>query len=138
MLQAEGTRVLVIDSNTHIRRLMRTVMGALEIEDVVGAASPAQAVPLMQNGGFGLVLIEWTGDAGEFRSFVGRVRAGEFGVADVPVLALVGSAQRAEAAMAWECGVDDVVAKPISAFDVVRRIETVLQKRQGLDMALAG
>ncbi len=126
-------RVLVIDANAHIRRLIATLLGALAIKDVAEARTPEQAVPLMLSKAPDLVIVDFASDPTETILFVHRMRRGELIDPRTPVLALSSSTHHAVLERAWEAGIDDVIAKPISAIEVINRSASLIQERRRVD-----
>lgn len=132
MTELNDLRVLVVDANAHIRRLIATLLGALSVKEVAEARNPAAAVPLMMDKPPHLIIADFAGDATETVLFVHRIRQGELVDARTPVLALAGSTHHAVLEQAREAGIDEVIAKPISAIEVIQRagqlLESVLRR----------
>lgn len=134
-------RVLVVDANAHIRRLIATLLGALSIKEVSEARSPTAAVPMMMARPPHLIIADLAADATETVLFVHRIRRGELVDAHTPVLALAGSTHHAVLEQAREAGIDDVIAKPISAIEVIQRAAHLLElalRREPAHHAVAG
>ncbi len=121
-----GARVLVIDANAHMRRLIATLLGAVGITDLAEARTPDAAVPLMLPRRPDLVIIDWSSDATEALLFVHRLRRGELADGHIPVLALAGSTHHAVLEQAWQAGIDEVIAKPMSAIELIQRVAALL------------
>lgn len=125
-------RVLVVDANAHIRRLIATLLQALPIRQVDEARTPAAAVSLLLETSPHLIITDFAGDTTETVLFVHRIRRGELVDARTPVLGMAGSTHHAVLEMAREAGLDDVIAKPISAIEVIQRtgylLETALRR----------
>ena len=119
--------ILIIDPNAHMRRLIGTLMGALPASDLLHARSPEQAAPIMAESAPHLVIMDWSGDPTEGVLFVHRLRRGELGRGSVPVLALSPSTHHAVLEQARECGIDDVIAKPISAVEIIQRAAGLIE-----------
>ncbi len=128
--------MLVVDANAHIRRLIATLLGALEITDVSEARSPSAAASVLAEHRPDLVVVDWTNDPVETLLFVHRIRRGEGADRQVPVLALAASTHHAVLEEAREVGIDDVIAKPISAVDLIHRAAALLDERVNGRMAL--
>lgn len=128
MTELNDFRVLIVDANAHIRRLIATLLGALSINDVHEARNPAAAVQLMMDNPPHLIIADFANDATETVLFVHRIRRGELVDARTPVLALAGSTHHAVLEQAWEAGIDDVIAKPISAIEVIQRASDLLDQ----------
>lgn len=128
MTELTDLRVLVVDANAHIRRLIATLLGALSIKDVDEARDPAAALPLMATRPPHLIIADFAGDATDTVLFVHRIRRGELVDARTPVLALADSTHHAVLEQAREAGIDDVIAKPISAIEVIQRARDLLEQ----------
>lgn len=123
-------RVLVMDPNAHIRRLIATLLGALSIRDVTEARTSEAAIPRMLHHRPDLVILDFSGDTTESVLFVHRLRRGEFGDAHIPVLGLTESSHHALLEQAWEAGIDEVVTKPLSAIEMIERAAQLLRTRR--------
>lgn len=132
-------RVLVVDANAHIRRLIATLLDALSVKDVREARSPSAAVPMMLDRPPHLIIADFTGDSTELVLFVHRIRRGELIDARTPVLAVAGSTHHAVLEQAWEAGIDEVIGKPLSGLEVIQRsgqlLEAVLRRASALPAA---
>lgn len=130
MSEANNTRVLVVDANAHIRRLIATLLGALSITDVAEARTPSAAVPIMLDKAPDLIIMDYAGDATDAVLFAHRVRRGELVDRRTPILALAGSTHHAILEGAWEAGIDEVIAKPLSAIEVIQRSAALIDGRR--------
>jgi len=119
-MTARAIKVIVIETNSHLRRLIGTVLGALPIAEIVEARCTDSATPLLREHDPHLVIMDWSGDHTEGLLFVHRLRTGEIGRRDTPVLALSTSLHHAVLEQAQEAGIDEVIAKPISAREIIR------------------
>lgn len=128
MTDITDLRVLIVDANAHIRRLIATLLGALSIKDVHEARNPEAAVPLMLDNPPHLIIADLAADATETVLFVHRIRRGELVDARTPVLALASSTHHAVLEQAREAGIDEVIAKPISAIEVIQRASDLLEQ----------
>lgn len=129
MVQESALRVLVIDANAHIRRLIATLLGALEVKDVAEARTPEAALPHLQDMVPNLIIVDWDHDTTDVLLFLYRLRRGELADRRTPVLALSPSTHHAVLEQAWEAGIDEVIAKPISAMDLIQRAGALIEER---------
>ena len=113
--------VLIIEPNAHMRRLIGTLMGAVPAHEVVEARTPQQAATLVAERAPHLVIMDWSDDPTEGVLFLHRLRRGEIGRADVPVLAISPTLHHAVLESAVETGIDEIIAKPISAVEIIAR-----------------
>ena len=121
-----GARVIVVDANAYIRRLVATLLGAIGVHDVAEARTPAAAVPLMLHAPPDLVILDWGVDPTDALLFVHRLRRGELSPATVPVLALANRSGPEVADLARRAGVDEIVVKPLSAMALIRHVSALL------------
>jgi len=112
-------RIVVVDANAHIRRLIATLLGALGPVEIVEARTPEIAAVRMLEAPPDLVVVDWTGDPTAVTLFVHRIRRGELVDSRTPVLAMVGPPHNAVLERAWLA--DEIIAKPISAIDLIDR-----------------
>ena len=137
MEAVRGARVLVIDANAHIRRLIATLLGAVGVTDLVEARTPNAALPLMAAQPPELVIVDWTTDPTEVLLFIHHLRHGAVGDRRTPVLALAGSTHPAVLERAWKAGIDDVIAKPMSAIELIQRASALLAVARGANVVSA-
>lgn len=127
-IDGHGLKVLVVDANAHIRRLIATLLGALSVTEIVEARTPAQAAELLP--GTDLVIMDWTADPTDAVLLAHRVRRGETADPRTPILAVAASTHHAVLERALEAGIDDVIAKPLSALDVIQRSASLIAERR--------
>lgn len=120
-------RVLVVDANTHIRRLIGTLLRAMSIPGYAEARSPADAAAQARRQPPDLVIVDLTGDPTEALLFVHRLRRGEFGNPAVPVLGMTAACHHAVLDYARASGVTDIIGKPVSAIEVIGQVGALLQ-----------
>ncbi len=119
--------VLIIEPNAHMRRLIGTLMGAVPAHEVVEARTPQQAAALVAERAPHLVIMDWSDDPTEGVLFLHRLRRGEIGRADVPVLAISPTLHHAVLESAVETGIDEIIAKPISAVEIITRATDLIE-----------
>ncbi len=119
--------VLIIEPNAHMRRLIGTLMGAVPAHEVVEARTPQQAATLVAERAPHLVIMDWCDDPTEGVLFLHRLRRGEIGRADVPVLAISPTLHHAVLESAVETGIDEIIAKPISAVEIITRATDLIE-----------
>lgn len=126
-----GARVLVADGN-QVNRLF--VARALEREGcrVREAASGDEAARLLQEAPADLVVMDLPG-GGDGLELAQRLRAGEFSAAArTPVVALTANALCEDRERCLAAGMDEVLAKPVSAAALTRALRLVLARSRAL------
>jgi signal transduction histidine kinase/CheY-like chemotaxis protein len=125
-----GLRVLVVDDNA-----VNLVVAATLLEAVGAEASTvsdaAAALQLLGREMFGLVLMDIHMPGMDGIEALGRIRAGQAGPPDIPVIALTADAMAGVEATLLSVGFDAVQAKPINPQRLVLAIGAVLAGRCG-------
>jgi signal transduction histidine kinase/CheY-like chemotaxis protein len=117
----EGLRILVAEDNPTNQTVARTLLEAagavIEIAD-----DGAQAVERLASGGFDLVLMDVHMPVMDGVEALRRVRSGEAGRADIPVIALTADAMADEAQRLIALGFDALEPKPIRPLALMQTI----------------
>jgi two-component system, OmpR family, KDP operon response regulator KdpE len=121
---ARGPRVLVIDDDPAIRRLLRQVLttAGYRVEDVVPGQDAVARVAERQ---FDLLLLDIDEPAGIGPDPIRLMR----GVSPAPIVALSIRSDDDAAASALENGADDYVRKPFGLKELLARVTTTLRRR---------
>ncbi|WP_404384065.1 response regulator [Caenispirillum salinarum] len=121
-------KVLLVEDNEHFRRLLRTVLQALGITDVREEADGGAGLAALATYPADLVIVDYRMTPMDGLEFTRRLRR-EPGQANpyVPVLMVTGYTEPRLVAQARDAGVNEFLAKPISAKMLLSRIVQVLQ-----------
>ncbi|HLN25297.1 MAG TPA: response regulator [Patescibacteria group bacterium] len=120
-------KVLVIEDNQHFRLLIRTVLQTLGIDDVLEAKDGGDALRQLQHYRADFVIVDWKMEPMDGIGFAHKLRRG----ADspnpfLPIIMVTGYSEAALVAEARDAGVNEFLAKPISAKSLVGRITSVI------------
>jgi len=122
-------RVLIIEDNQHFRLLLRTVLGSMGVETIHEAHDGEHALALLKDTPVDLLIVDWKMTPLDGLSFVRKLRRDADPVkAAVPVLMVTGHVDAHLLRQARDAGVDDVLAKPLSAKDLIVRISGVMSR----------
>ncbi len=123
---ALGARVLVVDDEHALRRLLRLY---LENEGyaVLEADNGLDGLSLLRRGGIDVALIDVMLPELDGFELVRRVR----GESSVPIILLTARGEEAHRVAGLELGADDYVVKPFSAPEVVARVRAQLRRANG-------
>lgn len=124
-------RVLVIEANAHVRRLIATLLSALNIAEIAESRTPAALTRHHFSDGKApdLIILDWAADPTDATLFVHNIRSGAWADSRTPILGLSGYLHHSILEQAWQAGVDDLIAKPISAIDLMQRSAALLHER---------
>lgn len=124
----EEMNVLIVDDDRHMRMLIRNVVFALGVKDVVEASDGAAALEELKATRVDFVLCDMKMEPMGGLEFVKRLRANpENPYRLVPVIMITAYAELETVAQARDAGVCEFMAKPISADALDKRIQRVLK-----------
>ncbi|MEO5375252.1 MAG: response regulator [Alphaproteobacteria bacterium] len=122
-------KVLIAEDNPQFRLLVRTVLRSLGIRDIVEAEDGADALERLRTFPADLVIVDWKMAPMNGLDFVRTLRNAA-GPPDplTPVIMITGYADAGMMAAARDAGVNEFIAKPISARMLMSRVFGVLQR----------
>ncbi len=125
----DGPTILVVDDNAHMRKLIMEILRAIGIRDAYEAADGAEALNLMRVHRIDLVITDIAMQPIDGVDFVRLIRtAADRPAPTVPVIMITGHATKARVDEARDAGVNEFLAKPITARGVLDRIQRVIDK----------
>lgn len=127
-MSLERLRVLVIDDNANMRRLIQTILASVQVGRVVEADGSAAALDIMRRGEeFDLILVDYLMQQANGLDFVRTVRR-EFGrdKMSLPIIIITGYAELVKAEEAKRAGANDFIAKPFTPRTLVQRIARII------------
>lgn len=127
-LQLKNITVLVVDDNPHMRALIAEILKAVGVRRPREAGDGDAALALLKAEPVDVVftdlLMKPTGGV----EFVRRLRAaGDGPNVYVPVIVISGQTTESAVAEARDAGVNEVIAKPITARSVLERLRLVIE-----------
>ncbi|MBV9996038.1 MAG: MASE1 domain-containing protein [Caulobacteraceae bacterium] len=114
-------RILIVDDLSINRELVRAMLSPLG-HDCVEAASGAEAIALAAKGGFDLILMDLQMPGIDGLAAARGVRRLEGAGSEIPILALSANVLPAHVAACEAAGMDDHIAKPIRAAELVTKV----------------
>jgi DNA-binding response OmpR family regulator len=127
-----GARVLVVDDEYSLRRLLRTYLEK-EAFAVIEAENGLDALALLSRGNVDIALIDVMLPGLDGFELVRRIRH----ESTIPIILLTARGEETNRVAGLEVGADDYVVKPFSAPEVVARVRAQLRRAQGFDDATA-
>jgi CheY-like chemotaxis protein len=122
-------RVLVVDDELEMRKLITTVLRAAGVS-VVTASSAAGAFEQLTGQSFDALVSDIAMPDEDGHSLMRRIRAGRDDGSTVPALAVTAYGGELQHQLALAAGFDDYVKKPFSPQDLVRAVAGVLANRR--------
>lgn len=121
-------RILVVDDEPPIRKLLRTALGA-QGYDVVEAETGAAALIALRAGKIGLIVLDLGLPGMDGFELITRIRAAQADGGMVPIVVLSSRDDEAGKVRALDLGADDYVTKPFGAEELLARIRAALRHR---------
>lgn len=125
----EDLRVLVVDDNANIRRLIGTILQGVNVKSVREAANGHTALEILRSFPVDLVLLDYVMEdmngPAVMRAIRGEIdRDGR----RVPVIVVTGYSEVARLNEAKEAGANDFIAKPFTTKTLLQRIARALSQ----------
>ena len=116
--------MLIVDSGSYDRSLIRSILTSLGTGTTVQAAGHAEAAALLADRPIDLIIADHHSGG---ITLTRQVRRGETGGrVTLPIILVSGSADGEKAAEARDAGVDEFMAKPVTADSLGRRVRSAL------------
>jgi CheY-like chemotaxis protein len=125
----ESLKALVVEDNTHMRALLRALLNALGIKDILEAANGQTGLKLLQERQIDLVLTDLTMAPMDGLELTRHLRNDENSPNPfIPIIMITGHTERYRVEAARDAGVTEFLAKPITAHNLFARITEILEK----------
>jgi len=122
-----SARVLLVDDEYYMRKVVRTMLLGLGIRTVYEAEDGATGLALIRAHAPDAVILDWEMPGLNGASFVRLVRTPEsFPLPDIPIIMLTGHGERARVVEAMCLGVNEFLLKPVSTKSLRDRMVSVL------------
>lgn len=129
MIGFEGRRlnVLIVEDNINFRRLLRTILATINVHDVMETEDGSSALDLLRTYPADLVLLDWKMAPMDGLAFMRELRtAADSPNPTLPVIMVSGYTDTTLVTAARDAGVNEFLAKPISAKSLLSRLVAVL------------
>ena len=123
------TKVLVVDDEHYMRKVVRTMLLGIGVREVHEAADGVTGLELVRLINPHVVILDWQMPGMDGPTFVRIVRTpGSFPYANVPIIMLTSHGERSRVVEAVKLGVNEFLLKPVSVKALQDRITAVLSK----------
>ncbi len=121
-------KILVVDDNQHMRKLVITILQAFGALQIFEAADGERAWTLLREAGPDVVLLDWQMDGMNGLEFARLVRTSPNSPNPfVPLIMLTGHTHVDHVRQARDAGVNEFLAKPVSVKAVLTRLISVIE-----------
>ncbi len=124
-------KILIAEDNVHFSALLRSTLHALGVEDIEEARDGSEALEVLRSYPADLVIVDWKMDGIDGVECTRLIRAGdESPNRFLPIIMLTGYTEKKLIRSAGDAGVNNFLAKPISASSLLSRITSVLSQNK--------
>lgn len=125
----KNIRVLVLEDNGHMRKLLRNMLLAVGVGEVVDMTDAALAYIKMKQTPVDFALVDWEIYPVSGLEFVRKVRTERDSPNPfLPIIMVTGHTERERVTKARDLGITEFLAKPISAQSLAQRIEELVDR----------
>jgi YesN/AraC family two-component response regulator len=126
-------KVLVVDDEHYMRKVVRTLLMSLGVRSIYEAADGLSALDLIRTTAPHIVIVDLQMPGLDGRGFVRMVRSPEtFPYPDIPIIMLTGHGERSRVLEAMECGIHEFLLKPVSSKALADRLTAVINNPRKL------
>jgi two-component system chemotaxis response regulator CheY len=123
------TKVLVVDDEHYMRKVVRTLLMSIGVRTIYEAADAPAGLELLRSMAPDIVIVDWEMPGLDGAGFVRMVRSPDtFPLPDVPIIMLTGHGERSRVIEAIQIGVNEFLLKPVSSKALQDRLVAVLTK----------
>jgi two-component system chemotaxis response regulator CheY len=122
---ATATKVLVVDEFPSMRRIVKNVLEHMDINDVDEADDGEDAWPMLQQGGYSLLISDWNMPGMDGLTLLKNVR-GNRRLADLPVLLLSSAVNKEQLLEATRHKVNGFLIKPFETEALTAKLQQLL------------
>jgi YesN/AraC family two-component response regulator len=121
------TKVLVVDDEHYMRKVVRTLLMSIGVRTVYEAADGLSALDVIRTMAPHVVIVDMEMPGLDGRGFVRMVRSPDtFPYPDIPIIMLTGHSERSRVIDAMQCGIHEFLLKPVSSKSLADRLTAVL------------
>jgi len=114
-----------------MRSILRTVLRGCDIRNVDETDNPADALAVLESKSIDVVISEFVMQGGTAAGFVQKIRKFDTNPHRfVPIVACTASTTLSDIRSMIDSGIDEIMQKPISAVQIIRRMHSALSARR--------
>ncbi|WP_372398845.1 response regulator [Azospirillum sp. HJ39] len=127
---ASPVKILIVDDNPLLQRALKDMLGLWGVGQITALSNGQDAKDVLRREVFDLMVTDWVMEPVGGAQLIQWVRQSQGCLRpDMPVIVLTANADLSTVRCAWDAGADSVLAKPVPAATLARRIDAVLTRR---------
>jgi CheY-like chemotaxis protein len=124
----ERLNFLIADDNKHMRAMVKSLLLALGVRNVVEASDGADAFKELRHFPADIIICDWSMKPVDGLAFTRMVRSGKDSPNPfVPIIMLTGFTEMTRVVEARDTGIHEFLAKPISAKGLYSRVRSIIE-----------
>lgn len=129
MAGLERVRFMVVDDNTHMIHIVKTILRGFGATHVFEARDAGDAFQRLRNDAIDIVIVDFMMEVLDGVEFVHMVRnSSDSPNRYVPIIMLTAHSERSRVTAARDAGVNEFCAKPVTALELYRKVAAVIDK----------
>ncbi len=129
---ASPVKILIVDDNPLLQRALKDMLGLWGVGQITAVANGQEAKDALRREVFDLMVTDWVMEPVGGGQLIQWIRQSPGSLRpNMPIIVLTANADLATVRSAWDAGADSVLAKPVPAATLARRIDAVLNRRDG-------
>ena len=126
--QFEKLKILVVDDNVHMRKLVVTILQAFGVTHIFEADSGERAWTVLREHNPDIHILDWMMEGMSGLDLVKLIRTDPASPNPfAPVIMLSGYTQIEQVRQARDAGINEFIAKPVSAKTIMQRMQAVIE-----------
>jgi CheY-like chemotaxis protein len=122
-----ATKVLLVDDEMYMRKVVRTLLMSLGVRTIYEAADGPSGLEITRNMKPDIIIVDWQMPGLDGAGFVRMVRSPDtFPLPDIPIIMLTGHGERSRVVEAAQIGVNEFLLKPVSSKSLHSRMASIL------------
>ncbi|SMH52366.1 response regulator [Azospirillum agricola] len=123
-------KILIVDDNPLLQRALKDMLGLWGVGQITTVANGQDAKEALRREAFDLMVTDWVMEPVGGAQLIQWIRQSPGCLRpDLPIIVLTANADLSTVRCAWDSGADSVLAKPVPAATLARRIDAVLNRR---------
>ena len=123
-------KILVVDDFSTMRRIIKNLLRDLGFENTAEADDGLTALPMLQAGGFDMLVTDWNMPGMTGIELLKAVRS-DPKLQNLPVLMVTAEAKKEQIVMAAQAGVNGYIVKPFTAQTLKEKIDKIFERIEG-------
>ncbi|MBP2298695.1 response regulator [Azospirillum picis] len=127
---ASPVKILIVDDNPLLQRALKDMLGLWGVGQITAVANGQEAKDALRREPFDLMVTDWVMEPVGGAQLIQWARQSPGCLRpNLPIIVLTANADLSTVRCAWDAGADSVLAKPVPAATLARRIDAVLNRR---------